>query len=179
MPAERISLDKAAPDKLFYLVANAVVRRPSDGRCLILRRSLTEKVHPGKWCVPGGKLEWSDLDVTKPTRLNGEVLDFEDAVEKLLARETLEEAGLAIDVSDLRYVNSVAYVRPDGLPTLLVKYAATCLTDKVALEQGSFVEYAWVDEREVRGYECIKGIPEEIAKTTAIFARAGAPVAAR
>ena len=57
MPAERISLDRAKSDKLFYVVANVVVWRSDDGRCLLLRRSAQEKVHPGKWCVPGGKLE--------------------------------------------------------------------------------------------------------------------------
>jgi len=84
MPAEKISLNNAKEDKLFYFVANAVVYRESDGRCLILKRSEREKVHPGKYCVPGGKLEWQMLDIKNPTRFNGDVLDFEDTVENLL-----------------------------------------------------------------------------------------------
>ena len=95
-PATAISLENAKKDKLFYFVANVVVYRPSDGRCLILKRHEREKVHPGKWAVPGGKLEWKDLDVTKPTRMNGDVYDFENAVEDLLVRETREEAGVEI-----------------------------------------------------------------------------------
>jgi 8-oxo-dGTP pyrophosphatase MutT (NUDIX family) len=63
MPAGRISLDRAKPDKLFYLVANVVIRRPEDGRYLLLQRASDEAVHGGQWCFPGGKLEWSDLDV--------------------------------------------------------------------------------------------------------------------
>ena len=82
MPAEKISLNNAKEDKLFYFVANAVVYRESDGRCLILKRSEREKVHPGKWAVPGGKLEWEQFDLRKPTRVNGDVLDFESAVER-------------------------------------------------------------------------------------------------
>ena len=168
MPAERISLEQAKEGKLFYVVANVVVWRSSDGRCLLLRRSAKEKVHPGKWCVPGGKLEWADLDVKHPTRLNGEVLDFEDAIEKLLVRETREEAGVEID-PHLAYVNSVAYVRADGVPTLLVKFAARYLGGEVRTERGSFDGHVWVNAREVKKLDCILGVPGEVAKAIGIF----------
>jgi len=59
MPAEKISINNAKINQLFYFVANVVIYRESDGRCLILKRSDDEKVHPGKYCVPGGKLDWS------------------------------------------------------------------------------------------------------------------------
>lgn len=168
MPAEKISLQNAKEDKLFYFVANVVVYRENDGRCLILRRGSEEKIHPGKYCVPGGKLEWGQLDVKRPTRLNGDVLDFEDAVEELLAREVKEEAGINIE-KDLKYVNSVAFVRHDGIPTILVKFAAKYKTGEVKLEDGAFSGHVWVSEDEVKNYDCIKGIPEEITKTIAIF----------
>src|SRR3989338_5271391 len=103
MPADKISLQNAKEDKLFYFVANVVVYREEDARCLILKRSAREKVHPGKYAVPGGKLEWAQLDITKPTRMNGDVIDFEDAVEDLLIREVKEEAGIEID-KGLKYI---------------------------------------------------------------------------
>ena len=56
MPANKISLQNAKKDKLFYFVANVVIYRENDGKCLILKRSEREKVHPGKYAVPGGKL---------------------------------------------------------------------------------------------------------------------------
>src|SRR3989338_1791070 len=96
-PAEKIGLDNAKKDKLFYFVANVVVYRQSDGRCLILKRDAREKVHPNKYAVPGGKLEWKDLDITRPTRMNGDAIDFEDAIEELLKREVSEEAGIEIE----------------------------------------------------------------------------------
>lgn len=168
MPAEKISLQNAKEDKLFYCVANVVVYRENDGRCLILKRSEQEKVHAGKWCVPGGKLEWAQLDITKPTRMNGDVLDFEDAVEELLAREAREEAGIEIE-RELRYVNSIAFVRPDGIPTILIKFAAKYKSGDVVPEDVAFIDYAWVNEEEVKNYECIRGIPEEIRKAIEIF----------
>src|SRR3989344_7198401 len=96
MKADKISLDKAKSKNLFYFVANVIIYRESDGRCLILKRSENEKVHPGKYCVPGGKLDWTDLDINNPTRMNGDVIDFEGSLEKLLQREAREECGLEI-----------------------------------------------------------------------------------
>jgi 8-oxo-dGTP pyrophosphatase MutT (NUDIX family) len=172
MPAEKISLKNAKENKLFYFVANVVIYRKSDKRCLILKRSETEKVHPGKYCVPGGKLEWSQLDIAKPTRLNGDVLDFENTAEELLKREAKEEAGIDIE-KDLKYINSVAFVRPDEIPVVLVKFAAEYKGKEIRIEEGAFTDFAWVNAYEVKKYQCIKGLPEEIAKTIKLFTNLG------
>ncbi len=168
MVADRISLDNAKKNKLFYFVANVVVYREGDGRCLILKRDMREKVHPGKYSVPGGKLEWENLDVSRPTRINGDVLDYQDAVERLLAREVMEEAGIELR-KGLEYINSVAFIRPNEVPVILVKFAAMYGSGEVRLEKGSFTDYAWVNAEEVKGYECIDGIREEVAKTIELF----------
>ena len=170
MPADKISLDDAKDDKLFYLVANVVVFRASDKRCLILKRDAREKVHPSKYAVPGGKLEWNDLDLKKPTRMNGDVSDFEDAIELLLQRETREEAGIEIK-GKLTYINNVAFVRPDGIPVMLVKFAAEYASGDVVLEEGSFTVHAWVNAEEVQHYDCIQGIKEEVAQTIKLLSK--------
>jgi 8-oxo-dGTP pyrophosphatase MutT (NUDIX family) len=170
MKAEKISIDNAKIDKLFYFVANVVVYRESDGRCLILKRDDREKAHPGKYAVPGGKLEWKDLDMTKPTRMNGDIYDYEDAVEKLLQRETFEEAGIEIE-NDFKYINNVAFIRPDETPVVLMKFAALYKSGDVKLEEGSFTDFAWVDAEEVMEYDCIDGIAEEVKKTIALFSK--------
>jgi len=170
MPADKIHLGSAKEDKLFYIVANVVVYRKEDGRCLLLKRHEREKVHPGKFCVPGGKLEWQHLPVDKPTRLNGNVLDYENAVEELLAREVLEEAGVEIDLSDgLKYINSVAFIRPDGIPVVLVKFAAQYKSGNVILEEGGFTDYAWVNAEEVKKFNCIEGVHQEVEQTIEMF----------
>jgi len=168
MPASKISIDNAKQDKLFYFVANVVVYREGDGRCLILKRDMREKVHPGRYAVPGGKLEWENLPIGKPTRINGDVLDFENAVEDLLKREVKEEAGIEIE-DGLAYINSVAFVRPDETPVVLVKFTARYKGGDVVLEEGAFTEYAWVNAEEVQHYECIDGIQEEVVKTISLF----------
>ncbi|HLC52642.1 MAG TPA: NUDIX hydrolase [Candidatus Nanoarchaeia archaeon] len=170
MPASKIHLTNAKQDKLFYLVANVVIYREEDGRCLILKRHSREKVHPNKYAVPGGKLEWKDLPLDNPTRLNGDVLDYEEAVENLLARESFEEAGVEIDLnSGLKYINSVAFIRPDGIPVVLVKFAAKYKCGEIKLEDGGFTDHAWVNEIEVKNFDCIKGIDSEVAQTVELF----------
>jgi 8-oxo-dGTP pyrophosphatase MutT (NUDIX family) len=169
MPAaSQISLTKAKSDKLFYVVANAIVYRQSDQRCLLLKRSDREVAHPGKYGVIGGKLEWADLNLKLPSRTNGDVLDFENAIEKLLQREAKEEAG--IDISGpLRYINSVAYVRPDGVPSILIKFAAQYQEGDVVLEERSFSQYTWANAQEAQQLPCIEGIAEEVAQAATLF----------
>lgn len=168
MPAQKISIDNAKQDKLFYFVANVVVFRESDGRCLILKRDEREKVHPGKYAVPGGKLEWKDLNIDNPTRMNGDVIDFENSIEDLLRREVFEEAGIEIEPT-LTYINSVAFIRPDETPVVLVKFAARYKDGDVLLEQGGFTDHAWVTADEILTYDCIDGIKDEVAKTISLF----------
>jgi len=168
MPAENISIKQAKEDKLFYFVANVVVYRESDGRCLVLKRDSREKAHPNKYATPGGKLEWSDIPITAPSRINGDILDYEDAIENLLIRETREEAGIEIS-KEFKYINSVAFIRPDGIPVVLVKFCAKYVSGEVILEEGSFTDYKWVNAHEVKELDCIKGIPQEIEKTIRLF----------
>ena len=168
MPATTISIEKAKNDKLFYVLSNAVVYRESDGRCLILKRHDREIAHPGRYGVMGGKLEWSDLPIESPTRINGDILDYEDALEVLVRREVREESGLEIG-DDFRYMKSCAFIRPDGVPAVLVKFATVYKGGEVVLENGSFTEYAWVNAEEVKSYPCIDGIADEVAQAIALF----------
>lgn len=163
-----ISINEAKKDKLFYFVANVVIYRGEDARCLILKRDEREKVHPGRWAVPGGKLEWKDMPADTPTRINGDVLDFEDAVEDLLVRESKEEANVDIDTK-LHYINSVAFIRPDNVPVVLVKFAARYTGGDVVPEKGGFTDFAWVNTEEIKGYECINGVSGEVEETIQHF----------
>ncbi|HLM84040.1 MAG TPA: NUDIX hydrolase [Candidatus Bathyarchaeia archaeon] len=168
MTASEISIENAKKDKLFYFVANVVVFRESDGRCLLLKRSEREKVHPGKYAMPGGKLEWADMDISNPTRMNGDVIDFENSVENLVARETREEAGIEIE-NKLYYINSVAFVRPDGIPVILVKFAAKFKSGEVTPNPHDFSDFAWINEKELESFDYIKGIDVEVRETIKIF----------
>jgi len=63
-----------------FALSIKVVIRDAEGRCLLLRRSLSSKGNPGKWEFPGGKVE------------NGESFDI------ALLREVEEETGLRVSL---------------------------------------------------------------------------------
>jgi 8-oxo-dGTP diphosphatase len=65
-------------NKLMGVAGKAVIRR--DGRILLLQRSLKSGFDPGRWELPGGKIDYNE--------------DLVDA----LRREVLEEVGLVIKV---------------------------------------------------------------------------------
>ena len=161
-----ISLKRAKREKLFYFVVTGFVYRESDFRCLILKRSEKETAHPGLWGPVGGKLERQDLDESKITRMNYDIPNWEEAIEKLLYREALEEAGLT--VADPRYLTSVAFVRPDGVPVICPKFAVKYQSGEVKIAS-EFDDFAWVNAEEVRKYKTILGVDREISLAIAAY----------
>ncbi|MBI4036384.1 NUDIX hydrolase [Candidatus Daviesbacteria bacterium] len=162
----KISLEKAKQNKLFYFVVTGVIYHPKLKKCLILQRSKKEVAHPGLWGVIGGKLEWDDLKNNPITRKNFDILDWEGMVEKLILREAKEECGL--EVVDPRYLNSVAYLRTDRVPTICCKFAVKRKKGRIKLAP-EFDDFNWVNVQEVKKYKCIQGIAEEVGKTIRIY----------
>lgn len=67
------------PRKPFGLSVKVLIQ-DMEGRCLLLKRSLNSKGNPGKWDLPGGKV------------------DVGENLEQGLLREVAEEAGLTISL---------------------------------------------------------------------------------
>ena len=168
MRAGKVSIDNAKQDKLFYVVTNATIYRRSDGRCLIMKRSQREKVHPGKWANAGGKLEHKDLDMGAPTSTDGDVMVFDDALIKLLMREVKEESGLDVK-PEPNFISSRVFVRPDETPVVLLKFGVEYNSGEVRPEEGAFTDYAWVNAAEVEDYDCIEGVADEVKAAIRLF----------
>lgn len=162
-----LSLDNAKKEKLFYVVATAMIYRSSDSRCLILKRSMKEKVHPGKYCAVGGKLEWSDL--SEPDGGNDHILGWWGRVlEKLVIREVREESNLEIE--DISYMESVAFIRPDNVPVVYLKFMARYSSGEVRIAE-EFDDYRWVSARESKSLSIISELDQEVAKTIDFFTK--------
>ncbi|HLC45673.1 MAG TPA: NUDIX domain-containing protein [archaeon] len=139
--------------KAHYVTATAIVVR--DGKYLIAKRSLKEKAFPGKWTVPGGKLEVSDYTARpKDTREC-----WYNVLEGLVKREVLEETGL--EIKNLGYLTSMAFIRPDNVPGLILSFHAEHGGGEVKLN-GELTEHAWVTLEGAKKYDLIDGILEEI-----------------
>jgi len=164
----KISLEQAKTNKLFYFVVTGIIYHPEKRKCLIIKRSQTEKAHPGLWGVTGGKLEWEDMQNTSPSRQNHEISDWENLIDSLLFREAIEESGLV--VNDMRYIDNVVYLRPDDVPVVCIKCAVKYVSGEVKIP-AEFSDFAWVDAEEVKKYKTIDGIAEEVKKTIEIFSK--------
>lgn len=139
--------------KAHYVVVTAIVIK--DGKYLIAKRSLEEKAFPGLWTVPGGKIEVDDYkDLPKDTGSH-----WYNIFENALRREVMEETGIEID--SIRYLTSLAFFRPDGIPTIVVSLFADFADGEVVLNS-ELSDFAWVTLEEAREYEFIEGILEEI-----------------
>jgi 8-oxo-dGTP diphosphatase len=145
-------------DDLHRISITAIVYKEEGGgrKYLITRRSLEKKAYPGKWTVPGGGLETRDYINLPPTHGDGQ---WYNTVEKTLKREVREEVGLEID--DVRYLLDLVFIRPDGVPVLVLSYYCRSVSGKVRLDKDN-IEYAWVTAEEVQRYDLIEGIKEEI-----------------
>lgn len=123
---------------------------------LITRRSLNKKRFPGKWTVPGGKLEAKDyLALPKDTEFY-----WYNVLERTLEREVKEEVG--IKIKNVVYLTSLSTVHKDGSPSIVISCMADFLSGKVILQEEESDEFAWVSSKEAKKYDLLDGIYEEL-----------------
>ncbi len=141
--------------RLHYIALTAIIRK--DDRYLICRRSQQERVYPGKWCVPGGKLEHADIYDAQPDL----PLHWMHVLERALKREVHEETGL--DIENIRPVRDLALRMHDGYPMVILSMCADWQQGAVCLDPKELVEYAWVTAKEAHSYDLIDDIADQIA----------------
>jgi 8-oxo-dGTP pyrophosphatase MutT (NUDIX family) len=145
------------PDKnlMHYAVVTGILMN-GEGKFLIVKRADWEKAFPGRWTVPGGKLEVLDYVLRDKDTPHHWYNVFED----LLKREVMEEVGL--EIKNIDYVASMVYIRPDKIPCLIISlYADSINPDNVNL-CNALTDYSWVDLEEAKSYDLIEGIYDEL-----------------
>jgi ADP-ribose pyrophosphatase YjhB (NUDIX family) len=165
-----ISTAEAKQDKLFYVVANIVIVNSEDQTCLLLKRSENEKVLPGKWALPGGKLEHGDVAALLEQTGNAPIDGINGILGILAAREAKEECGLEVDPGSAIILSDKVFVRPDGVPVFMVSLATKYTGGTATFEEGAFTDVAWVREDEFGNYDCIESVPDEARAALANFA---------
>lgn len=140
-------------NKVHYIVVTGILVK--NGKYLIVRRAEWEKAFPGKWTVPGGKLEVLDYVL----KLKDTKEHWYNVLEEVLGREIKEEVGL--NISNIGYVTSMVYIRPDGVPCLIISLYAEPSSEDLAL-CNALTDYKWIDLDEAKNYELIEGIYDEI-----------------
>jgi len=139
---------------LHEVVITAIIVK--DNKYLITRRSPSKKRFPGRWTVPGGKLETNDyVNLPKDTK------DYwYNVLEQVLKREVKEEVGL--DIGNIEYITSLATVHTDGQPSLVISCLADYVAGEVKLQTDETDKYEWVSLDEAKGYDLIDGIYDEL-----------------
>lgn len=136
-----------------YIVVTGILVK--NNKFLITKRADWEKAFPGRWTVPGGKLEVLDYTLREKDTPH----HWYTVLEDLLKREILEEVGL--EIKNIKYVTSLVYIRPDKIPCLIISLWAEPLSDKVKLCH-ALTDYKWVGLEEAKNYDLIEGIYQEL-----------------
>lgn len=157
-----ISTAAAKQDKLFYVVANIIIVDAHNKTILLIKRSETEKVFPGKWAFPGGKLEHGDVSSLIIAAGTDPVEGVDNILGKLAAREAKEECGLAVR-EETKVLSNKVFVRPDGIPVFMAVLVSEYIGGDVVLEAGAVSDYSWVTAESVRLLDCIPGVAEQVA----------------
>lgn len=136
-----------------YIVVTGILIKQN--KFLITKRAEWEKAFPGKWTVPGGKLEVLDYALkNKDTSSH-----WYNVLENLLKREIKEEVGLEIE--KIGYVTSMVYIRSDNIPCVIVSLFAYPKEAEIKL-CSALSDFAWVSLEESKNYDLIEGIYEEL-----------------
>ncbi len=136
-----------------YITATVILVK--DGKFLIAKRADWEKAFPGKWTVPGGKLEVLDYALREKDTSS----HWYNVLEDLAKREVKEEVGL--EIKNIEYVTSLVYIRSDNIPSLIISLWAELVGEDIKL-CNALTDYKWVSLEEAKNYELIEGIYEEL-----------------
>ncbi len=127
-----------------------------NNKFLITRRSPNKRRFPGKWTVPGGKMETNDyLKLPKDTEFY-----WYNVLERTLKREIKEEVG--IEINNIEYITSLATVHEDGSPSLVISCIADYVSGEITLQKEENDKFAWVSLKEAESYDLLDGIYDEL-----------------
>lgn len=146
--------------ELHRIALTAIIHK--DGKFLLVRRALNKKAFPGKWTVPGGGLEVDDyINLPKTTHDH-----WYFAVENSLRREVREEVG--IEMGKVNYLLDIAFIRPDGVPVVILSYYSDYKSGEVKLNEEN-IDFAWVSCQDTKTYDLVEGLSDEIAMVDKII----------
>ena len=80
-----------------------------------------------------------------------------------------DTATVGITTYAQEQLGDIVFVRPDGIPVVMLQFGAEYAGGDVKPEVGAFTDFAWVNADEVKDYDCIDGIQAEVSRTIRLF----------
>ena len=136
-------------NKAYSVLINVLVSKGD--KILLSQRSFDEKHMPGRWTIPGGKIENEDI--------KEEIIDV---VEKTAKREVMEEVGVEIH-DELKLVANNTFRRTDGQMVLALVFLGKYKTNEPKpLEDTIAVQ--WISKNEIDQYDFPPNVREYLEK---------------
>ncbi len=139
---------KNMEDKKHIVAITAFIKNQKGDKFLIVQRGANEVAYPSKWAYVGGKLEKGESFM------------------QTLKREVLEETGIEIEAYK-RFLKDFTFVRPDGHNVVGACFLVKALTENVKISK-DFEDYKWITPEELKNFEYIEGMEEEMQLAFAI-----------
>jgi 8-oxo-dGTP diphosphatase len=130
---------------LHSIITNALIVK--DNKILISQRALNEKHDPGKWTIPGGKVEQTEGNVC-------------NILEKTLKREVKEEVDIIID-DNVKLVSNNTFIRTGGQHVIALIFVCYWVSG-IAKPCEDTEDVAWITEEDLESYEFSPNVEEYI-----------------
>lgn len=125
-----------ATNKMHIVLVNAIVEK--NGKILISQRSFEETHEPGKWTIPGGKVE----------KTKGNVWNI---IEKTLTKEVKEETGVTIK-KQVQLITNNTFIRSTGQHVVALTFLCHYQSGEAkALEDT--IDIRWISENELTNFQ--------------------------
>ncbi|HCB35793.1 MAG: hypothetical protein A2W52_01510 [Candidatus Taylorbacteria bacterium RIFCSPHIGHO2_02_49_25] len=143
-------IKKQDKQKLHSIIVNGVIFKGD--KVLVSQRSTSESHEPGKWTIPGGKVDRTDGDVF-------------NIIEKTLAREIREETGVEIK-DEIQLVTNNTFIRTDGQHVIALIFKCLYKSGKPRPLEDT-TDCRWVSLSEVRSMDFPPNVKGYILKSYA------------
>ena len=136
-----------AVDKTHLVLVNAVVEK--NGKILVSQRSLDETHMPGKWTIPGGKVE----------RTSGNVWNI---IEKTLKDEVIEETGVSIH-DNVKLLTNNTFIRSTGQHVVALIFLCHWKSGEAKPLEDT-INVKWITKNDLKEMEFPPNVSEYIEK---------------
>lgn len=122
-----------AINKTHLILVNAVVEKK--GKILVSQRSFEEVHEPGKWTIPGGKVERSKIEEW-------------NVIENTLKKETLEETGIKIH-NQVKLITNNTFIRSTGQHVVCLVFLCKWKSGKARPLEDT-INIRWISKKELK-----------------------------